>query len=119
MKRKGLLQERYKFIRRLHEAGVTLAIGTDAPLVPYGTGLHDEFDHFLKAGFTSAQILTIDTRNNAVYLGQRKTLGQIAAGFEADCILVPDDPLKNIETLRQPTWVMLRGQIVVRRSQQK
>jgi imidazolonepropionase-like amidohydrolase len=117
--RKKLLQERYQFIRRLQEAGVTLAIGTDAPLVPYGTGLHDEFDHFLKAGFTPAQILAIDTRNNAAYLGHSDKLGQIAPGFDADCILVPDDPLKNIETLRQPTWVMLLGQIVVQDSQQK
>lgn len=114
-RRKELLQERYQFIRRLHEAGVTLTIGTDAPLVPYGTGLHDEFDHFLKAGFTPAQILAIDTRNNASYLGRSKTLGQISPGFEADCILVADNPLRNIETLRQPTWVMLRGQIVVGR----
>lgn len=96
-----------------------LAIGTDARLVPYGTGLHDEFDHFLKAGFTPAQILAMDTRNNASYLGQSDTLGQIAPGFEADCILVPDNPLKNIETLRQPRLVMLRGQIVVQHLQQK
>ena len=64
-RRENLLQERYQFIRTLHNAGVRLAIGTDAPLVPYGSGLHDEFDHFLKAGFTPAQILAIDTRNNA------------------------------------------------------
>lgn len=117
--RKKMLQERYEFIRRLQQAGVTLAVGTDAPLVAYGTGLHDEFDHFLQAGFTPAQILAIDTRNNASYLGRSETLGQIAPGFNADCILVLDNPLRNIETLRQPTWVMLRGQIVVQGAQQK
>lgn len=117
-KRKELIQQRYQFIRKLQQAGGMLVIGTDAPLVAYGTGLHDEFDHFLKAGFTPAQILAFDTRNNASYLRRSDTLGQIAPGFEADCALVPDNPLQNIETLRQPTWVMLRGQIVVRHSRQ-
>ncbi len=118
-KRKELLQERYRFIRKLQEAGVSLAIGTDAPLVAYGTGLHDEFDHYIKAGFTPAQILTIDTRNNAAYLGKSDTLGQIAPGFEADFLLIRDNPLEKIETLRKPTWVMLRGQIVVPPAQDK
>jgi imidazolonepropionase-like amidohydrolase len=74
-KRKELLQERYRFIQKLQQAGVPLAIGTDAPPVACGTGLHDEFDHYIKAGFTPAQILTIDTRNNAAYLGKGDTIG--------------------------------------------
>ncbi|MGC1647649.1 MAG: amidohydrolase family protein [Candidatus Sulfotelmatobacter sp.] len=112
-RRKEILQQKCQFIRRLQQAGVKLAIGTDAPLVPYGTGLHDEFDDFIKCGFSPAQILVFDTFNNAAYLGQGATLGQIAQGFRADLILVPDNPLQNIETLRKPTWVMLGGQIVV------
>jgi len=88
-------------------------IGTDAPLVPYGTGLHDEFDHFLKAGFSAVEILKLDSVNNAAYLGKSDSLGQIAPGFDADLILVQGNPLQDIETLRNPVWVMLRGQIVV------
>jgi imidazolonepropionase-like amidohydrolase len=112
-KRNEILQQKCQFIRRLQQAGVKLAIGTDAPLVLYGTGLHDEFDHFIKCGFSPAQILAFDTLNNAAYLGQGATLGQIAQGFRANLVLVPDNPLQNIETLRKPTWVMLGGQIVV------
>lgn len=118
-KRKELLRERYQFIEKLQRAGIPLTIGTDAPLVAYGTGLHDEFDHYLKAGFTPSQVLTIDTRNDAAYLGESNTLGQIAPGFQADILLVRGNPLENIETLRQPTWVMLQGQIVVPRAQSK
>lgn len=112
-KRNEILQQKCQFIRRLQQAGVKLAIGTDAPLVLYGTGLHDEFDHFIKCGFSPAQILAFDTLNNAAYLGQGATLGQIAQGFRANLVLFPDNPLQNIETLRKPTWVMLGGQIVV------
>jgi imidazolonepropionase-like amidohydrolase len=111
-KRKELLQQSYQLMRKLQDAGVPLTIGTDAPLVPYGAGLHDEFDYFLKAGFTPAEILKFDTINNAAYLGKSDSLGQIAPGFQADLLLVQDNPLQNIHTLRKPVWVMLQGQIV-------
>jgi imidazolonepropionase-like amidohydrolase len=114
-KRKELLQQSYRFIRKLQDVGVPLTIGTDAPLLPYGAGLHDEFDYFLKAGFTPAAILKFDTINDAAYLGKSDSLGQIAPGFQADLLLVKDNPLQNIQTLRKPVWVMLQGQIVVPR----
>jgi enamidase len=114
-KRKELLQQSYQFIRKLQDAGVPLTIGTDAPLLPYGAGVHDEFDYFLKAGFTPAEILKFDTINDAAYLGKSDSLGQIAPGFQADLLLVTDNPLQNIQTLRKPVWVMLQGQIVVPR----
>ncbi|MBV9180866.1 MAG: amidohydrolase family protein [Acidobacteria bacterium] len=117
-KRREILNQRYHFIRRLHQAGIRLVIGTDAPLVPYGTGLQDEFAHFLRAGFTPAEILAIDTQNNASYLGQADRLGQIAAGYAASFTLVHENPLDNIDTLRHPTWVMLQGEIVVRSAEQ-
>ena len=109
---KEILQQRYQFIRKLQQAGVLFTVGTDAPLVPYGTGLHDEFDDYLAAGFSPAQILTFDTVNNAAYLGKSDTLGRIAPGYDADLLLVKENPLQNIETLRKPTWVMLSGQLV-------
>jgi len=118
-KRNQLLQQRFQFMRKLQRAGVKLTIGTDAPLVAYGTGLHDEFDYFIRAGFSPAQILTFDTVNNAAYLGTSDALGQIAKGFQADLLLVQENPLQNIDTLRNPTWVMLGGQIMVPRRQEK
>jgi len=118
-KRKAVMEERYRFIQKLQATGARLVIGTDAPLVPYGTGLHDEFDHFLKAGFSPAEILKLDSVNNAAYLGKSDSLGQIAPRFDADLILVQDNPLQDIETLRNPVWVMLRGQILVPKPTQK
>jgi imidazolonepropionase-like amidohydrolase len=113
--RTRLLQQKYQFIRRLSDAGVRLTVGTDAPLVPYGTGLHDELAQFTKAGFSPAEVLRFVTLNNADYLGKANSLGQIAPGFLADLVLVRENPLRNIATLRSPAWVMLDGQIVARR----
>jgi imidazolonepropionase-like amidohydrolase len=111
-KRKAVLLQRGQFVRRIHDAGVRLVIGTDAPLVPYGTGLLDEFDQFVAAGFSPAEILTFASRNNAAYLGKADALGQIAPGFFADLLLVQDNPLQDVHRLRKPSWVMLNGQIV-------
>ena len=112
--RTKLLQEKYKFIRRLNEAGVRLTVGTDSPLVPYGTGFNDELAQFSQAGFSSDEVLRFVTLNNAEYLGKADSLGQIAPGFLADLVLVRENPLRNLATLRSPVWVMLDGQIVVR-----
>jgi len=84
-------------------------------LVPSGTGLHDEFDQDVKAGFSAAEVLTVATKNSAAYLGKGDSLGQAAPGFLADLILVQDNPLENINTLRSPPRVMLSGQIVLPR----
>lgn len=91
-----------------------LAVGTDAPLVPFGTGYHDELAHFREAGFTPAEILHFATVNNAAYLGASDSLGQIAPGFLADLLLLGANPLQDINAVRSPALVLLDGQIVVR-----
>jgi imidazolonepropionase-like amidohydrolase len=107
-----LLQQKYGLIRQLHAAGVRIAIGTDAPLVPFGEGFEEELDHFAKAGFTPAEILTFATQNNAAYLGKPGELGKVAPGYDADILLVRKNPLDGLGALRKPDWVMLDGQIV-------
>ncbi len=106
------LARSYQSLRILRQSGARIAMGTDAPMVDYGSGLHDEMAHFLRAGFEPWQILTIATRQNAEYIGKSAELGQIAAGFRADLLLVGKNPLENLDTLRKPVWTMLDGQIV-------
>jgi imidazolonepropionase-like amidohydrolase len=108
-----LLHRKYGFIHQMYEAGGMFVIGTDAPLVEYGSGLHDEFKLFQEAGFSPAQILTFDIINNAAYLGAGNHLGRIAAGYDADLILVRANPLEDLSTLRSPVWVLRDGEAVV------
>lgn len=105
----------YQAVRKLHNAGARLAIGTDAPMVRFGAGFHDELDEFVHAGFCPSDILSFATINNAAYLGKASELGRIAAGFRADLILTDANPLEHLATLRHPVWTMLDGQIVFRR----
>lgn len=111
--RAELLRQKYGFVRQMYEAGGVLVIGTDAPLVPYGVGLHDEFKYFQEAGFSPAEILTFDTIHNSQYLGSADHLGRIEAGYDADIILVRANPLQDLSTLRAPEWVLRDGVAVV------
>jgi imidazolonepropionase-like amidohydrolase len=107
-----LLHQKYGFIRQLHGSGVRIVIGTDARLVPFGEGFEEELNHFAKAGFTLAQILTFATQNNAASLGGPTELGNIAPGYDANILLVRQNPLDGLSALRRPDLVMLDGQIV-------
>jgi imidazolonepropionase-like amidohydrolase len=102
----------YKAARELSKSGAQMVIGTDAPMVRYGAGFHDELAHFVRAGFRPDEVLAFATVNNAAYLGKAEELGRIAAGFRADLILTRDNPLVNLNTLRRPVWTMLDGQVV-------
>lgn len=107
------LRQKYEFVRRAYGAGALLTVGTDAPLVPFGTGFEDELAEYAKAGFTPAQILVFATRNNAAYLGKPGDLGKIASGYASDIVAVSENPLNDLRALHKPLWVMLAGQIVV------
>ncbi|HEY4087718.1 MAG TPA: amidohydrolase family protein [Bryobacteraceae bacterium] len=109
-----LMQLSYRAVRELYQAGARMAIGTDAPMVRYGAGFHDELDHFERAGFSCAEILTFATVNNAAYLAKPAELGRIAAGYRADLVLANANPLEKLSSLRHPVWTMLDGQIVFR-----
>jgi enamidase len=96
-------------VKRLSDAGVPVVVGTDAPLVEYGSGVHDELRELVNAGLTSADVLRSVTVHNATYLGRPKALGQIAPGFRADLILVGRNPLEDVAALRTPVWTMVDG----------
>ena len=107
------LRGKYALVRRAFEAGARLTVGTDAPLVAFGQGYHDELAELARCALTPAQILVLATVNNAAYLGKPQELGSIAPGYAADLVLVRENPLRNLDVLRHPVWVMLAGQTVV------
>ena len=99
-------------IARLAHAGIPLVVGTDAPLVPYGTGLHDELRELERAGVSRPEIFRMVTRNNAAYLNRPSSLGRVAPGFRADLILLAQNPLDQLDTLRRPLLTMVDGVVM-------
>jgi hypothetical protein len=100
-----------KMIKELNEAGVNIALGTDSGgLLPLaGLGVHDELDQYTKAGLSPYEALRTATYNGAKLLNRLDHVGTVEIGKNADLVLVSENPLKNISTLRQARGVMLRG----------
>jgi imidazolonepropionase-like amidohydrolase len=105
------LDYRLRLVKQMHDAGAGLLLGSDAPQilnVP-GFATHNELALLVEAGLTPAQALTTGTVNPARFFGQENTFGRVAVGFDADLILVSGNPLEQLDTLRRPLGVMLRG----------
>ena len=107
--RDPLLAARRDLVRALDEAGARILAGTDAGyLVPAGTSLHEELAELSAAGLTNEEVLASATRSAGEYLGD-PTIGVINIGARADLLLVNENPLENLATLRNPVGVMLNG----------
>jgi imidazolonepropionase-like amidohydrolase len=93
------------------QRGVTIALGTDAGVIPHGTNAK-EFGLMMDwGGLTAIQSLTAGTLNGAKLLGWDKRVGTIEAGKLADIVAVPGNPLEDIHRTEQVTFVMKGGEI--------
>ncbi len=101
-----------KVIGALHRNGVPIMAGTDAtglPLVPPGSSLHREFQLLSASGLSPYEIIRSATIVPAAFLGKTKEFGTIAVGQRADLLLVAGNPLEDLEVLKRPSGVMVRG----------
>jgi len=100
--------------RRAVEAGVTIAMGSDAVYSGFGQNTR-ELTWFVKAGMTPAQALATATTIPARMLGRERELGAIMPGFYADIVAVDGDPTRDIGVIVNGVrWVMKGGAVVVR-----
>lgn len=102
-------------VRRAHKAGVTLIWGPDVifntPEYPRGRLSIDTVDEWKATGIPSLVILQALTTNPARVLGVEKTRGSIKPGMRADIIVVRDNPLEKIETVKDVVFVMRNGKV--------
>ncbi|EHR62911.1 metal-dependent hydrolase family protein [Saccharomonospora cyanea] len=80
-------------VRRAIEAGVPIAMGTDAPLYPHGKNLM-ELPLLVEQGMTPADALHAATLSAAELMGLHRSLGSIEPGKRADLVIVDGDPLR-------------------------
>ncbi len=100
---------RLVLVKRLHDAGARLLLGTDFPnpfVVP-GFSVHRELANFVAAGLTPYEALRTGTEDAAEYLGD--DFGEVAVGKRADLILLDGDPLLDVANAAKQVGVMLRG----------
>lgn len=89
-------------------AGVPMAAGSDVGPFPHGTQAR-EFELMVKYGMSPLAVLQADLINGAKLLGWERKIGSLEAGFLADIVAVPGDPLQDISVLSKVTFVMKGG----------
>jgi imidazolonepropionase-like amidohydrolase len=109
-------EESSRSVKKLWDAGVLLAAGTDAPYpgVFQGESLHHELELLVGAGLTPLQAIQSATYNAARILKAEKEWGSLQAGLRATLVLVAGQPDKNISDTRKVEMVIQDGRILDR-----
>jgi imidazolonepropionase-like amidohydrolase len=103
--------------RRAVEAGVKIAMGTDAGVVPHGTNL-EELALMAQGGMTPADVLVATTKTAAELMGLEQELGTIEAGKRADLVAVSGDPF-DFGDLRERIEAVYRDGLIVAGSRER
>jgi imidazolonepropionase-like amidohydrolase len=102
--------EHRMWFQRALQAGVKMALGSD--LRPLRDAVWLEMGLWVKDGATPWQTLLAATRHAAEVCGVGHEVGTIEVGKLADMIVVRDNPLADIQNLRQLDLVFKAGRLV-------
>ncbi len=91
-------------------AGVPVAMGSDVGPFPHGTQGR-EFVLMVKYGMTPLAAIQAGTINGAKLLGWQGQIGELKAGYAADIVAVPGNPLDDISELQKVSFVMKDGTV--------
>jgi len=95
---------------RAYKAGVKIAFGTDAGVYAHGKN-YIEFQYMVEAGMPPMEAIKAATTSAADLLGMSSKIGSITTGKFADIIAVDGDPLQDIKTMKNITFIMKEGKI--------
>ena len=103
-----------KNVKALHDAGVLVALGTDAGMTntPHGSSTLREMELLVQAGLTPTEALMAGTANSAKVMGVLEDRGTIEAGKRADLVLVDGRPWEQISDVRRTVRVFIDGRQV-------
>ena len=93
-------------LRKIHEAGMVIAMGTDG--TGDGFGAHEQIEAYTRCGMTPMQAIVAGTGTNARVLHLDR-MGTVAAGKEASFNVLDANPVENITNTRRISRVYLRG----------
>ena len=93
-------------------SGGTVLFGTDLGAIDPDPS--EEYALMSEAGMNFRQILASLTTAPAERFGEAKRLGRIATGFQADIVVLKDDPSRNIRALTTVQYTLRDGTIMYR-----
>ncbi len=101
----------YANLRRVHDAGVTIATGTDAgnPLTLHGPSIYGEMEAMQDAGIPPEEIVVMSTRNGALAMRRLEDFGTLEAGKIADLLVLEENPNEDVRAFRSLTHIMRAG----------
>jgi imidazolonepropionase-like amidohydrolase len=100
--------------KRLYDAGVPVALGTDAgmPATLHGKAPLREMELLVQAGLTPTAALLAGTANSARAMGEFEDRGSIEVGKRADLVLIQGKPWENISDVEKTERVFVDGRLV-------
>ncbi len=93
-------------VKRQHDAGGLIALGTDRAV---GLLTHRELELIVAGGISPLDAITMGTLNTAKYLDREDDLGSIEPGKLADMVLLDADPAADIRNARKIARVFKGG----------
>jgi len=110
---KALFPIAQEIVRRFHERGVRLAVGTDVgmPWITPGVSFHREMELLVESGIAPADVLVLATRNGAKTIRADDERGTIEPGKLADLIVLGKSPLEDIRNTRSIEAVYKGGKL--------
>ena len=100
-------------LKRVREAGIPVAMGTDAGNVGtlHGPSVFREMELMEKAGLTPLQVLRAATVGGARAMRMERDLGGVETGKLADLVILEADPMKDTQNLARITSVVKAGKV--------
>jgi imidazolonepropionase-like amidohydrolase len=96
-------------IKHAMQAGVKIALGTDAAVYPHGLNAHELDVYVNQLGMAPLAALQSATLNAADLMGWSAKTGSLEAGKWADIIAVEKNPLDDVRVLQDVKFVMKAG----------
>ncbi|GAJ98301.1 hypothetical protein JCM19055_1220 [Geomicrobium sp. JCM 19055] len=113
-KSKQVIETHKESIQKAYEAGVKIAMGTDAGVFPHGINLR-ELGLMCDIGMSPMESIVATTKTAAECMGLGDEIGTVEPGKVADLILVNENPLERIHVLEDEQnipFIMKDGKIV-------
>ncbi len=106
----SVYREKYRAFERALEIGTPIAFGTDVGGIPHRFAAR-EFGYMVQLGMDPEAAIKSATINTAELFHLDSEIGSIEAGKLADIIAVDNNPLEDIETLEDVSFVMKSGRV--------
>ena len=95
---------------KAYKKGVPIVFGTDAGVFRHGENAR-EFVYMVEGGMPAMETIICATSTAAKILGMDDQIGTLKAGYLADIVAVPGNPLEDIEVMKDVKFVMKEGKI--------